>query len=105
VGPFSLLLVAVGGFTFRPDDTPGPVFQAFFAVYLTLATAYGYFCTATPPDSPRRSAVIEPVKRLSRLGIPGVDLGLVLAPLAFPWLWLGHEFKRSGGDAGAKGPQ
>ncbi len=101
--PVSLLLVAAGAGSFRPEDNPEPAFQFFFALYLTLATAYGYFCSATPADSPRRAAVIEPVKRLSRLGIPGLDLGLVLAPLAFPWLWLHHALKRSRGDAGAKG--
>lgn len=99
----SLGLVALGAFSFRPEESVEPAFQAFFAVYVVLATAYGYFCTATPADSARRRGVIAPVKRLSHWGLPGLDLGLVLAPLLFPFFWLRYEAKRSVGDEGAKG--
>ena len=82
---FSVGLAWSGGFLFTPShDERSTAFSVFFATYLALALSYGHFCASTAKDSPWRRGVIEPLKKVFAFGIPGFDIGMVLAPFAFP---------------------
>jgi len=80
----SILVMFVGGLRFQPETNPNSAFSWFFASYVSLSLAYGFFCTAVTEEDPLRREVIVPTKRLSKLGIPFLDIGLVLAPFFFP---------------------
>ncbi len=107
----SVALACVGGFLFCPSEQERQWgFQVFLGVFAGLATAYGFFCTTVPPDHPLRSSVIEPTKRVSKLGLLGCDIGLVAAPFAFVTFLFRHAYRArktvSGrGSRGGKGPQ
>lgn len=66
--------------------------RSFLAAYCGLALIYGYFCCAVPEPYHLREEVILPVKKFSKIGLPGFDLGIALAPFVFPLmlarLWL-----------------
>lgn len=84
-------LAAVGALTFRVDEDPPQLgFQVFFAGFIGLAFAFGFFCTAVPEDSPFQAAIIQPTKRFSSFGLPGLDIGLVFAPFVFLVLLIGY---------------
>lgn len=84
----SVAMAFAGGLLFRPyEEVPdeGWGFQLFFASFFGLAVLYGFFCTAVPEEHCLRREVIEPVKTCSHIGLPGLDIGLVLAPFLFPY--------------------
>lgn len=84
-------LAAFGGLTFRPYNEPAQMaFQIFFAGFIGLAFAFGFFCTAVPDDSPLQAAIIQPTKRFSSFGLPGLDIGMVFAPFVFFVLLIGY---------------
>lgn len=89
----SLALAGLGAFYFRPEDE-GLGFQVFVSLFAIAALGYGFFCSAVASDSALRSEVIAPTRRVSRLGLPGLDLGLVLAPFFFPYFWLRYLLRR-----------
>lgn len=91
----SVCLAMVGAFLFTPDGQDRVVgFQAFLAAFAGLALSYGFFCSAVVQDSPLRQRVIEPTKRVSRIGIVGFDIGLVAAPFAFAFYLLRHHLSK-----------
>jgi hypothetical protein len=94
----SIGLAAFGALTFRPYDQPPEFgFQLFFAAFVGLAVSYGFFCSAVPKHSPLHAAIIEPTKKFSSFGLPGLDIGLVFAPFVFLALLLGYAFRGSSG--------
>jgi uncharacterized membrane protein YfcA len=91
---FSILGAFVGGLRFQPESDPDPAFSWFFASYVAFALSYGFFCTAIGAEDPLRQKVIAPTKRISKLGIPFLDVGLVVAPFVFPLLLLRYLLAR-----------
>ena len=98
---FPLVLVSIcsataGAFLFTPDgEERQPGFQIFLAAFAALAVSYGFFCSAVTRDSVLRTEVIEPTKTVSRIGLIGFDIGLVLAPFAFLYYLLKHTLGSS----------
>lgn len=90
----SVVAMFVGGLRFQPEPNPDLDFSLFFASYVTLALIYGFLCTAVTDEEPLQQKVIAPVKRVSRLGIPLLDVGLVLAPFFFPLFLLRYFLTR-----------
>lgn len=85
---------ATGAYLFTPDEEERELaFQAFFGLYVGLAMAYGFFCTTTAHDDPKRKHIIEPSKRVAGIGIAGFDIGLVLCPFAFVFHWLRYRVR------------
>ena len=93
----SICSTATGAFLFTPNGEERQLgFQVFLAAFATLAVSYGFFCSAVTHDSPLRAEVIEPTKTVSRVGLIGFDIGLVLAPFAFLFYLMRHTLRRAG---------
>lgn len=79
----ALLSTALGALWFKDDRG----FSVFMAIYVALAWSYGLFCTSLSQEDPLRRSVVEPTRAAFHLGLPGLDIGLVLAPFVWPYHW------------------
>lgn len=78
-----LASTALGALWFKDEGG----FSVFMCVYAALAWSYGFFCTCLEADHHWRQSVVEPTRAAFHLGLPDLDIGLVLAPFVWPYYW------------------
>lgn len=88
----SLTLCGSGAWLFTPRQEGG--FRMFFAAYMTLADGFGLSWTASARDRRWFKEVLEPTRKFSHFSLPMLDIGLALAPFAFPLLALRYQVRR-----------